>query len=78
MTVETALAILSSATPIVVGVLAYFTARMARSTGHKLDEIHTLVNSRLTEALAKIDRLEASLFEATGEAPTGEPPRVEA
>ena len=46
-------------------------------TTHKLNEIHILVNSRLTEALAKIDRLEAKLFSVTGEAPTGEPPHVE-
>lgn len=40
----------------------------------RLDSIHVLVNSRLTEALAKIDRLEARLYDITGEAPTGEPP----
>ena len=43
-------------------------------TTHKLNEIHILVNSRLSEALAKIDRLEAKLFAVTGETPTGEPP----
>jgi len=43
-------------------------------TTHKLNEIHILVNSRLSEALAKIDRLEAKLFSVTGEPPTGEPP----
>ena len=47
------------------------------ATGEKLDVIHDLVNSRLTEALQKIDRLEARLLEKTGEAPTGEPPRKE-
>ncbi len=44
------------------------------ATATKLDTIHVLVNSRLTEALAKIDRLEAKLYETTGEPPTGEPP----
>ncbi len=42
---------------------------------HSLEQtIHVLVNSRLSEALAKIDRLEAKLFAETGEVPTGEPP----
>ncbi len=45
------------------------------ATTDKLDTIHTLVNSRLTEALAKIDRLEAKLYDVTGEPPTGEPPQ---
>jgi len=45
-------------------------------TTHKLNEIHVLVNSRLTEALAKIDRLETRLQIETGEAPTGEPLRA--
>jgi hypothetical protein len=44
-------------------------------TTQRLQEIHVLVNSRLSEALMKIDRLEAKIFEVTGEAPTGEPPR---
>jgi hypothetical protein len=43
-------------------------------TSTKLDTIHVLVNSRLTEALNKIDRLEARLHDVTGEVPTGEPP----
>jgi hypothetical protein len=42
-------------------------------TTTKLDDIHTLVNSRLTEALSKIDRLEQRLYQVTGELPTGEP-----
>lgn len=41
----------------------------------QLGEIHVLVNARLTEALAKIDRLEQRLYLETGEAPTGEPVR---
>lgn len=45
-------------------------------TSDKLETIHTLVNSRLTEALAKIDRLEAKLYGLTGEEPTGEPPAL--
>lgn len=40
----------------------------------KLDEIHELVNSRLTTALAKIDKLELRIQALTGEKPTGEPP----
>lgn len=48
-------------------------AETTGQTAEKLGEIHTLVNSRLTEALAKIDRLEAALYDVTGEAPTGEP-----
>jgi hypothetical protein len=55
-------------------------ASLARSdiqTEFKLDQIHVLVNSRLSEALAKIDRLEARLFAVTGEIPTGEPTRQE-
>jgi hypothetical protein len=39
----------------------------------KLDTIHGLVNSRLSTALAKIDALEARLFETEGRMPTGEP-----
>jgi len=41
----------------------------------QLTTIHTLVNNRLTEALAKIDRLEERLYHETGESPTGEPPQ---
>lgn len=33
---------------------------------HKMDEIHVLVNSRLTEALDRIDTLEEALHLATG------------
>lgn len=40
----------------------------------KLDTIHTLVNSRLTAALDKIDSLEQRLQAVTGRVPTGEPP----
>ena len=40
----------------------------------KLDTIHTLVNSRLTAALDKIDSLEQRLQAVTGRIPTGEPP----
>ncbi len=39
----------------------------------KLDTIHILVNSRLTQALDKIDRLELRIQALTGEPPTGEP-----
>jgi len=39
----------------------------------KLDAIHTLVNSRLTAALDKIDALEKKLQDVTGRIPTGEP-----
>jgi len=43
-------------------------------TSEKLDTIHTLVNSRLTKALEKIDALESRLFETEGRVPTGEEP----
>lgn len=43
-------------------------------TSKKLDTIHSLVNSRLTAALQKIDRLEERLFETEGRVPTGEEP----
>jgi uncharacterized protein HemX len=43
-------------------------------TSRKLDTIHSLVNSRLTAALEKIDRLEERLFETEGRQPTGEDP----
>lgn len=101
MTLDDGLKVLAALTPIVLGVLTYYTAtaktnaeRAARNaevavkkvetalastsdvTTEKLDTIHTLVNSRLTEALKKIDRLEARLYKATGETPTGEPPRA--
>jgi Tol biopolymer transport system component len=52
-------------------------SKLADTTGQtteKLDTIHTLVNSRLSEALAKIDRLEAKLYDVTGETPSGETP----
>lgn len=104
---------MAATTPIVLGVLTYYTAKananavaaskkaehtalvandnaqqaaraterveltLAESTGVttvRLGEIHTLVNSRLTEALKKIDQLESRLYVVTGEAPTGEPP----
>jgi len=41
-------------------------------------EIHILVNSRLTEALAYIAKLERILQELTGRVPTGEPSLAEA
>ncbi len=47
--------------------LAETTEATTTATGEKLDEIHVLVNSRLTEALAKIERLELRL----GDEPTG-------
>jgi len=99
--VDDALKIMAALTPIILGVLTYYTAKansaaksaaedarnstkrvertLAQSTDAtttQLGEIHTLVNSRLTEALKKIDRLEAKLLIATGEMPTGEPPPV--
>ena len=55
-------------------------ARMANANAlrakasKKLDVIHTLVNSRLTAALEKIDRLETRLFQTEGVEPTGEDP----
>jgi hypothetical protein len=45
-----------------------------KRTSEKLDTIHSLVNSRLTAALEKIDALEQRLFETTGIEPTGEEP----
>lgn len=93
------LKLMSASTPIILGVLAYLTAKAnakadtaaklasvtarrveatlavtTSETSGKLGEIHELVNSRLTEALQKIDRLEQQRFETTGELPTGEPP----
>jgi len=108
MALDDLLKIMAAMTPIVLAVLAYYTAKanaaaehgalvananaqqakhaaervestLAQSTDattEKLDTIHTLVNSRLTEALKKIDRLEQRLYETTGEPPTGEPPKI--
>lgn len=42
-------------------------------TQKKLDTIHELVNSRLSAALEKIDKLELRIQALTGEEPTGEP-----
>jgi hypothetical protein len=61
---------LQFAGPIILALMAY----MFKTTKDKLNEIHVLVNSRLTEALAKIDLLEGRLQGLTGERPTGEPP----
>jgi hypothetical protein len=44
-------------------------------TSQKLEVIHTLVNARLEAALAKIDLLEARLFDAESHHPIAEPPR---
>ncbi len=41
--------------------LAERTDEQAHETGGKLEEIHELVNSRLTAALSKIERLEKEL-----------------
>jgi methyl-accepting chemotaxis protein len=41
--------------------VAHVAAETAKHTGEKLEEIHVLVNSRLTEALTRIDELEKSL-----------------
>ena len=46
----------------------------AATQGTKLELVHELVNSRLTAALDKIDRLEKKLQALTGKPPTGEPP----
>jgi hypothetical protein len=55
--------------PISVALASWFSSR-------KLTVIHDLVNSRLSEALAKIDRLELQREQLTGEKPTGEPPHI--
>ena len=73
MKAERAASEAARATNRVEGTLSASTER----TTEKLDEIHVLVNSRLTEALAKIDRLEARLHGLTGEEPTGEPPSMD-
>jgi len=41
--------------------VAVVAAETAQHTGEKLEEIHVLVNSRLTEALTRIDELEKTL-----------------
>lgn len=46
------------------------------ATMTKLDHITLMVNSRLSEALLKIDRLETRIYNLTGEEPTGEPAMV--
>jgi uncharacterized membrane protein len=46
---------------VVVDSVANAAAETAQHTGEKLEEIHVLVNSRLTEALTRIDELEKSL-----------------
>ena len=48
--------------------------RTDKKTSEKLDAIHSLTNSRLSAALAKIDRLERHLLETEGREPTGEEP----
>lgn len=60
---------LAWSSPIILALLAWALK--------KLDTIHTLVNSRLTAALDKIDKLEAKLQDLTGKVPTGEPPPSE-
>jgi hypothetical protein len=44
-----------------VDAVATTAAETSTNTEHKLEEIHVLVNSRLTEALNRIDQLEKSL-----------------
>jgi hypothetical protein len=81
--------ILLVAITVKVGIQAGGNARRAENTARrveealeasdkrytaKLDHILELVNSRLSEALTKIDRLEAQRYEETGQPPTGEPP----
>lgn len=59
-----ALATLTSA----VGGIALLVSKMNRlSVGQ--DQVHVMVNSRLTEALAKIDALERRIVQLTGSKP---------
>ena len=53
--------------------IAAFSSSMV--SNKRLTKVHELVNSRLSEALHKIDTLENRIYLLTGEAPTGEPPR---
>lgn len=46
---------------VVAAKLAIDTAELRAETGAKLEEIHVLVNSRLSEALNRIEDLERSL-----------------
>jgi hypothetical protein len=46
----------------------------SESSSSKLDQIHILVNSRLTAALASIKALEQRLEALTGEKPSGKAP----
>jgi hypothetical protein len=49
-------------------------AAESKSTNEKLTDIHALVNSRLTEALAYVHELEILLRDLTGRPIKGEPP----
>jgi hypothetical protein len=76
------LAAIAAVAPTVAAVAALVTSIRAgrvlsaqvAAQGSKLEVVHELVNSRLTAALDKIDRLEAQLQTLTGHTPTGEPP----
>ncbi len=62
--------LVASFPPSLVGAAALVSSLKNRK---KLEEVHVLVNSRLTKALEKIDSLELKLQKLTGQAPTGEP-----
>jgi hypothetical protein len=64
---------------IVAAIAALRTSKLAAVVNDPqqgLVKVHELVNSRLSEALAKIDRLESALQGLTGRVPTGEPSQL--
>ncbi len=80
MTAVIVLAAIAATAPTLAAIAALVTALRAEKTlsvqGKKLEVVHELVNSRLTAALDKIDRLEERLHGLTGIRPSGEPPPI--
>lgn len=64
----TATGVATILTPIGVIVAAFFGRKKLNATAASVNEIHVLVNSRMTEALARIQSLETKLGLAPGEA----------
>ena len=75
---QVALAAIAAVPPTIAAIAALRSSKKNNEkidkADHKLNVVHELVNSRLTSALDKIDRLERQLQDLTGRTPTGEMP----
>ena len=68
-----AVVVLGLAAPVVT-LVGYFRAKTrARATDDRVQEVHILVNSKMSDAVARIEQLEKQLAEAKNAAATPSP-----